>query len=170
MSMRFTGFIAAALLASMLGVAPLGCTDGATAALSPGARGLEGRWITAPSDLAAHGWHQDELTLEADGRFTSVSRGYGLYEGQSRDALSTSRRIEGTYRLEGDRVHFQPRRLIWWDHYESADRAPTSTPYPWKTLFDDANVSVIDGVLVLRYNLYPSDVPVPVRADYTRAR
>lgn len=159
------------LLAGTLGVLLPACSESAVGVrLAPDAAGLAGHWIAPPSDVGTVGWHQSALTLESNGRFASTSSSYGLYEGQDRNAPSAWTRIEGTFRVEGVRLHFAPNRLVWWDRFESPQSAmPRESAYPWGSLFDDATFTVDADMLRLAFNVYPADAPVPVVATYYRA-
>ena len=159
------------LLAVMLGVLLPACSESAVGVrLTADAAGLTGHWIAAPNDVGAVGWHQSTLTLETNGRFASTSSSYGLYEGQHRNAPSSWTRIEGTFRVDGVRLHFEPKRLVWWDQFESpASATPQETAYPWGSLFDDATFTVDGDMLRLAFNVYPADAPIPVVAMYGRA-
>jgi hypothetical protein len=149
-----------------------GCAE-SVAGPATGSTALEivGRWVTSRNNLSAEGWHQGTLTFTIDGRFTSENRMYGLYEGQRRDDLSALTRIEGRYRIERDRLIFEPQRLVWWDHFYGARSGEhVEDPYPWGSLFDDARYYVRDDHLALSYTVSPADAPVPVSAEYTRDR
>ena len=149
-----------------------GCSESVVGARPiPGAPGLTGEWVAERNPVGAVGWHEQKLLLQANGRFASVSSSYGLYEGQRRDDPSAWTRIEGTVRVDGNRLHFSPETMTWWDHFESPDsRATRHAAYPWDSLFDDATVAVNGDILVLSFNVYPADAPVPVTARYSRRR
>ena len=152
--------------------AAAGCresTVGEAAAIT--ATELVGRWVSSRNDLAPAGWHQGILTFTIDGRFTFENRTYGLYEGQQRDDLSAFSRAEGRYSIDRDRLIFDPRRRVWWDHFNGAQsRERVDEPYPWDGLFDDARYSVRDDHFTLSYTIYPADAPVPANVEYTRER
>jgi hypothetical protein len=93
---------------------------------------------------------------------------YGLYESQPPSQLSAFTRIEGSYRVEGDRVVFEPTRLVWWDRFYGATSAESVEPYPWGGIFDDARVSVRGNRLVMQYTTYPADRALPTVAEFTR--
>lgn len=132
---------------------------------------LVGRWVGSRNNLSPEGWHHGSLTFTIDGRFTSENRMHGLYEGQQRDDLSAFTRIEGKYRIERDRLIFEPQRLVWWDHFYGRRSAEhVEEPYPWNGLFDDARYSVRDDHFTMSYTVYPADAPVPAVAEYTRDR
>jgi hypothetical protein len=132
---------------------------------------LVGRWIGSRDDLAPDGWHQSTLTFSIDGRFVWESRMNGLYGGQRRDDLSAFTRAEGTYRIDGDHLIFEPQRLVWWDRfYGAASPEHVEEPYPWSGLFDGATYSVRGDHLEMRFVVYPADAPVPQVAEYTRER
>jgi len=140
-------------------------------ATAGGAAELVGRWVSSRNNLSPEGWHQGSLTFEIDGRFASENRSYGVYEGQQRDDLSAFTRVEGKYRIERDRLIFEPQRLIWWDHFYGAQSAEhVVEPYPWGGLFDDARHSVRDDHLTMSFTVYPADAPVPCVAEYERDR
>ena len=147
-----------------------GCTE---AVLAPrlGSNGtrLATEWIAPPDDIGPVGWYQKRLTLATNGRFTATSSSYGLYEGQQRNDPSAWTRIEGSYRVDGNRIEFTPETMTWWDHFESATHpAPRQSAYPWGTLFDDATFLVKGDTLTLGFNVYPADAAVPVTVRYAR--
>ena len=158
------------------GLAPLlagmGCGESASGpATTMAATELVGRWVGARNDLSPDGWHQSSLTLTIDGRFASENRMYGLYEGQRRDDLSARSRTEGTFRVAGDRLIFDAKRLVWWDRFHGARSAEqVEEPYPWGTIFDDARYSVRGDRLTIHFTVYPADAPVPAVGEYTRER
>ena len=136
-----------------------------------GAAELVGRWVSWRNNLSPEGWHQGSLTFTLDGRFTSENRTYGLYESQQRDDLSAFTRVEGRYRIERDRLIFEPQRLVWWDHFYGARSAEhVEEPYPWGGLFDDARYTVRDDHFTMSFTVYPADAPVPAVAEYERDR
>ena len=133
--------------------------------------GIIGHWVSAPDELSPESWHQSALTFTPDGRFAFESRSYGLYEDQTRDALSAITRTEGRYRIASNRLIFQPKRRVWWDHFEGAQATEhREEPYPWGSLFEDATWVVEQERLTMRFSVAPADVPVPVVAEYVRER
>ena len=50
-------------------------------------------------------------------RVASEACNYGSYPGQAPDEFSGYSRVEGTYSIEGDRLYFHPKRLVWWDRF-----------------------------------------------------
>src|SRR5688572_28251599 len=146
-----------------LAAAMPGCRESAAglATVLP-ATELAGRWVTSRNDLSPAGSHQSSLTFSIDGRFVFENRMYGLYDGQRDSDLSAFTRTEGTYRIDRDRLVFEPRRLVWWDSFYGVRSAENvEEPYPWGSLFDDARFEVTDDHLTLTYTVYPADAPVP---------
>ena len=132
---------------------------------------LVGRWVSARDALSADSWHQSSLTFTIDGRFVFENRSYGLYEGQRRDDLSAWTRTEGVYRIEGDRLSFEPRQLAWWDRFYGVRSAEhVEQPYPWQGLFDDATYTVRDDRFVMEFSVYPADAPLAAVVEFTRER
>jgi hypothetical protein len=149
-----------------------GCRESAAApATIRSATELSGRWMTSRNDLSPDGSHQSTLTFSIDGRFVFENRMYGLYQGQRAVELSAFTRTEGTYRIDRDRLVFEPRRLVWWDQFDGV-RSPehVEQPYPWRSLFDDARFRVRDDRLVMTYIVHPGEKAVPVEVEYTRER
>jgi hypothetical protein len=149
-----------------------GCREsaaGPTTVLS--ATELSGRWVTSRNDLSPGGWHQSALTFSVDGRFVFENRMYGLYEGQRAGDLAAFTRTEGAYRIDRDRLVFEPQRLVWWDRFDGA-RSPehVEEPYPWGGLFDDARFAVQDDHLSMTYTVYPAERGVAAVGEYTRDR
>jgi hypothetical protein len=164
--MRFSSVPTVALLAAVLG----GCSDPVLPeSETRGEVVLAGRWIGARDGLSPQGSHQQELTFAPFGRFVSEHGTFGVYEGQQRDALSAFVRFEGTYRVEGDRLYFQPQRHIWWDRFYGADSPVNARPTS-ESIFDDARFSVRGNTLTLYFTVAPADAPIPVSAQYTRVR
>lgn len=149
-----------------------GCRESAAAPMTAlSATELSGRWLTSRNDLAPDGSHQSALTFSIDGRFVFENRMYGLYDGQVAAELSAFTRIEGVYRIDRDRLVFEPRRLVWWDRFEGAQSPEhVEEPYPWGSLFDDARFEVRDDRLVMTYRVYPGDKGVTAIGEYTRER
>ena len=156
---------------AVLAVMP-GCRESAAAPTTVlSATELSGRWLTSHDDLAPDGSHQSALTFSIDGRFVFENRMYGLYDGQVANDLSAFTRTEGTYRIDRDRLVFEPQRLVWWDRFEGAQsHEHVEEPYPWGSLFDDARFEIRDDRLVMAYRVYPGDEGVPVVGEYTRER
>ena len=149
-----------------------GCGESAAGpAVTVATTDLVGRWIGPRNPLAPEAWHQSTLTFTIDGRFTVENRTHGVYEGESAEVLSAISRIEGTFRIAGDRLIFEPQRLVWWDRFYGA-RSPehVDEPYPWGTIFDDAHYSVAGDHLTMSYTVYPADAPVPAVGEFTRER
>src|SRR5688572_8123 len=121
------------VIVGLLIVALPGCTESVLGVRSnPALATVAGEWLAAPDDIGAVGWYQKTLALSPNGRFASTSASYGLYEGQSRNDPSAWTRIEGRFRIEGNRLHFQPETITWWDQFESATYpAPRHMAYPW---------------------------------------
>jgi hypothetical protein len=134
----------------------------------PASEDLVGSWRTAPEDLSPSGWYQSRLSFNVFGVFESEVRDYGLYPGQDRNALSAYSRIEGTYRVEGDRLIFRTSRMVWWDRFYGA-RSPEQVEEPYHaSLYDDARYTVQGDRLILQYLSYPFDAPVPTSWEFTR--
>ena len=149
-----------------------GCRESAAAPTTVlSATELSGRWLAPRNDLAPDGSHQSALTFSIDGRFVFENRMYGLYDGQVASDLSAFTRTEGTYRIDRDRLVFEPVRLVWWDRFEGA-RSPehVEEPYPWGRLFDDARFEVQADRLVMTYRVYPGDKGLPGVGEYARER
>lgn len=156
---------------TLAGVAT-GCGESAAGpAVTVASTDLVGRWISPRNELAPEAWHQSTLTFTIDGRFTSENRTYGVYDGETAEVLSVISRIEGTYRIAGDRLIFQPRRLVWWDRFYGAlSPERVEEPYPWGSIFDDAHYSIAGDHLTMAYTMYPADTPVAAVGEYARER
>jgi hypothetical protein len=131
---------------------------------------LHGTWISARETLSSRGAYETELEFTAAGRFRAEVRNYLLYPNQ-REPLSSYERTEGTYRVTGDTLVFEPQRLTWWDRFYG-DNSPVHVeePYPYTSLFDGARFVVQSEQLTLRYTSYPADAPVETTAFYARRR
>ena len=137
-------------------------------ATSPGASAIAGRWATTPEGLSPAGSYQSFLTFDGDA-FTSEVRSYGLYPGQRSTELSAYSRTEGTFRVDGERLHFSPLRLVTWDRFNGVTSPErVDSPYPWGSLFDDARFKLRLNRLDLHYTTYPADAPVATSRSYWR--
>ena len=140
---------------------------GCESSTSPSASLLQGRWATTRDALSPAGSHQGFLTF-AGRAFVFEARSFGLYGGQSANDLSAYSRTEGTFRVEGDRVHFSPTRLVTWDRFYGVDSPPlVESPYPG-SLFDNARFTLRFTTLALHYVIYPADAPVETSRIYRR--
>jgi hypothetical protein len=129
---------------------------------------LAGRWATEREGLSPAGSYQSFLAFDG-AAFTFEVRSYGLLHGQRPNDLSAYSRTEGTFRVEGDRLHFLPSRLVTWDgFYGASSPERVESPYPWGSLFDDARFSIRLTRLTLRYLSYPADAPVETTRTFLR--
>jgi hypothetical protein len=129
---------------------------------------LAGRWATEREGLSPAGSYQSFLTFEGP-TFASEVRSYGLLQGQGPNDVSAYSRTEGTFRVEGDRLHFSPTRLVTWDgFYGVTSPERVESPYPWGSLFDNARFSIRLNRLTLQYLSYPADAPVETSRSYWR--
>jgi hypothetical protein len=150
-------------------VLPLALTIACASPTESGSSPLRGTWI-AVENGSPSGYYRRSITFEASGSFTEDFRGFGIYPGQPRNELSAYQRTEGTYQVEGDRLVFQPARLISWDRFYGVN-SPESVyePYPYGTIFDDARYESSGFQLTLHYTVYPADAPEPAVLVFTRA-
>jgi hypothetical protein len=140
-----------------------------SACAEPAADDLIGNWLTAREDLQPASWYQTELSFTPFGVFYSEVRSYELISGQNRDGLSAYSRIEGTYLKEGNRLRFQPRRLVWWDAFYGVG-SPEQVEEPYRApLYDSASYIIQDDRLTLSYLSYPLDAPEPTTREFSRA-
>jgi hypothetical protein len=124
--------------------------------------------VAAVENGSPSGYYRRSLIFEANG-FTSEVRSYGIYPGQPRDELSGYWRTDGTYRVEDDRLVFQPTRIAWWDRfYGATSPEQIREPYPSESIFDDARYEMQGQQLILRFTIYPADAPEPAELVYTR--
>ena len=134
-----------------------------------GPSSLDGSWVSAIENASPSGWYRRSLIFETNGSFTSEFRSYGIYGGQPRNELSGYQRTEGTYQTDGDRLVFQPIRLVSWDRFYGADSPERVTePYPYPGIFDDARYQTQGLRLTLRFTTYPLDAPEPTELVFTR--
>ena len=144
-------------------VATTGCSD----SVAPEHRDLIGNWVSAPVEMQPQGWYRRHFRFTNRGRFVAEVRTYRPYAGQPGDEMSSFTRTEGTYRLDGDRLLFEPERYIWWDGGDSPIRF--LQPYPPGGFFNGAVYTVSAGNLTIHYNAVgAADGPVPTTAVYTR--
>jgi hypothetical protein len=134
-----------------------------------GPASLDGSWVAAVENASPRGWYQRSLTFETNGSFISEFRSYGIYGGQPRNELSGYQRTEGTYQTDGDRLVFQPTKLVSWDRFYGANSPERVTePYPYPSIFDDARYEARRLRLTLRFTIYPADAPEPAVLVFTR--
>jgi hypothetical protein len=158
--MRFPLALGATLLT-------LGCSD--RAPTEPGPQTLKGHWISQRFSLGESDSYEHHLILSPFRSFASEARTYGSYPGQGADEFSGYSRVEGTYSIDGDRLHFHPKRLVWWDlFYGQSSPVQIIQPYPYGTVFDSARFEIVAERLTLRYLSYPLDAPVPTTLELTR--
>jgi hypothetical protein len=132
---------------------------------------LDGTWIAPAENASPSGWYQRSLTFGSNGSFVSEFRSYGIYQGQSRNELSGFSRTEGRYQVDGDRLLFQPARLISWDRFYGVNSpVQVMEPYPYGSIFDDARFAIEGGILILHYTIYPADAAEPAVLTFSPAR
>ena len=151
-----------------------GATACAESVAGPAASHLEteivGQWLSGPDELSPQSWYQTSLTFTIDGRYIFEGRSYGLYEDQDRDALSALRRTEGQYRIAGNRLLFEPQRVVWWDHFEGVNAPLHEEAGSWGRLFDDATFTVNGDRFTMRYSIAPANARIEAVAEYVRQR
>jgi hypothetical protein len=130
---------------------------------------LIGTWKTAPVDLEPSGWYETLLGFSKYGAFESEVRSYGIHPGQDRNELSAYSRIEGTYRIDGDRLSFESNRLVWWEPQFYGSQEQVLEPYRI-SLYDDGRYDLEGERLLLQYTAYPADAPVPASMEFARER
>jgi hypothetical protein len=131
---------------------------------------LVGTWFNYASELTPTGYQRLELSFTASGKFLSDLRTYGNYSGQAGDDLSAFSRIEGSVRVEKDRMSFTPQRLVSWDLAYGPD-APevVQEPYAGDPVYEDASYTLQDDHLTLRYTGSNAGFPVGIILEFTRA-
>ena len=145
----------------------LACSD--RAPTEPGPSVLSGHWISQRFSLGESASYEHHLTLSRFRSFASEARNYGSYPGQGPDEFSGYTRVEGTYRVDGDRLHFHPVRQVSWDlFYGRGSPVEIIEPYPYGTLFDSTRFEIVAERLTLRYLSYPFDAPVVTTLELTR--
>ena len=145
----------------------LACSDRApTEPVSPV---VTGHWVTPRFGLGESASYEHHLILSPFWKFASEARNYGSYPGQGPDDFSGYTRVEGTYRFDGDRLHFRPLRQVSWDlFYGRNSPVEVIEPYPYGTLFDSTRFEVSADRLTLHYLSYPFDTPEATILDLTR--
>jgi hypothetical protein len=152
-------------------VLPLALTVACGGATDVKSSSLSGTWVAPVENASPSGWYRRSITFETSGSFTSEFRSFGVYAGQPRDELSGYQRTEGTYRTEGDRLVFQPTRLISWDRFYGVNSPEqVSEPYPYGTIFDNARYEMTALLLTLHFTVYPADAAEPAVLVFIRAR
>jgi hypothetical protein len=151
-------------------VLPLTLTIACGSPTDSGSSPLHGTWVAGDENASPSGFYRRSITFGTSGAFTSEFRSFGIYSGQPRNELSGYQRTEGTYQVEGDRLVFQPTRLISWDRFYGAN-SPESVyePYPYGTIFEDARYESSGFQLTLHYTVYPAEAPEPAVLVFTRA-
>jgi hypothetical protein len=96
-------------------------------------------------------------------------RSFGLLPGQRPNDLSAYSRTEGLFRVEGDRLHLSPTRLVTWDGFyglTSPERVERLNPEG--SFVDNARFSIRLNRLTLYYLSYPADAPVETTRTFLR--
>jgi hypothetical protein len=127
-----------------------------------------GNW-QADSVGALQDSYERHLTLGADGSFSLLYRYFGVYDNQAYDDLSGFEKVTGSFRVEADRLIFEPQMLLVWDYTFGRD-APTQvyTDYPYDHFYDDARYSIDGETLTIQFTDYPADDPVPTTQLFHR--
>jgi hypothetical protein len=155
------------LLPVIATVLTLGCSD--QAPTEPRPQPLTGHWISQRFALGESASYEHHLTLSPFLKFVSEARNYGSYPGQGPDDFSGYTRVEGTYRVDGDRLQFRPLRQVSWDlFYGQNSPVQVIEPYPYGTLFDGARFEIVAERLTLHYLSYPLDAPVATTLELSR--
>jgi hypothetical protein len=129
---------------------------------------LDGRWATAREVLTPAGSYQSFLTFDGTA-FAWEVRSFGLLPGQRPNDLSAYSRTEGLFRVEGDRLHLSPTRLVTWDGFyglTSPERVERLNPEG--SFVDNARFSIRLNRLTLYYLSYPADAPVETTRTFLR--
>ena len=154
------------LLLAVASLLTLACSDRVT---GPGPQSLSGHWVSQRFHLGPSASYEQHLTFGPFMRFASEARNYGSYPGQGPDEFSGYSRVEGTYGIDGDRLHFHPQRVVEWDlFYGPNSPVEIIQPYPYGTVFDSARFDIAVDRLTLRYLSYPLDAPVATTLELTR--
>jgi hypothetical protein len=128
----------------------LACSD--RAPTGPGPQALTGHWISQRFGLGESASYEHHLILSPFMRFASEARNYGPYPGQGPEEFSGYTRVEGSYSIDGVRLHFHPQRLVWWDLFYGKDwPVQVVQPYPYGTLFDSTRFEITADRLTLHY-------------------
>jgi hypothetical protein len=155
------------LFAALATLLTLACSD--RAPTEPGSQTLTGHWISQRFSLGGSASYEHHLTLSLHSRFVSEARHFWSYPGQGPDEFSGYNRVEGTYSIDRNRLHFHPVRLVWWDlFYGKNSPVQVIQPYPYGTLFDGTRFEMVADRLTLRYLSYPADAPVATTLELTR--
>lgn len=133
----------------------------------PEVASLVGSWMTASQPLQPQGGMQQTLYLTDDGHFVARVYDFGLYAGRSARDMSAAITTGGRYRVEGDRIVFQPDSLVTWDSVYQRE-ALVQKPYPYTSYYDDAHFVLDGNRLTLVYLTYPADAPVSTQQTFTR--
>lgn len=133
-------------------------------------RDVLGDW-QADSTGTSQESYERHLTLGADGSFSLLHRSFGVYDNQSADELSGFERVTGSFRIESDRLIFEPQMLLLWDYTFGRD-APTQvyTDYRYDHFYDDTHFTIDGETLTLHFTDYPADEPVSSTQVFQRAQ
>lgn len=134
----------------------------------PRAAGLAGDWTTEREALRPGGSRESRLSLAGDGRFVSESRAYGVYPGQAAEQLSSTSRVAGGYRADGDRLLFRAESLTTYDTFGGREETRVQDPYPYGAVYEGATFRVEGDRLTLTYTTYPADAPVRTSRQFRR--
>ncbi len=126
---------------------------------------LLGAWRNTTS-LQPAGSMERVLIFGADGRFELRIVSRGLY-GQPASQLSATSTVTGAYTHAGDRVLLQGESRTDWDSVYYLDAITTDLH---NATVLDARFDIQGDELVLYYDSYPADTPVPTTMRLTRIK
>jgi hypothetical protein len=125
-----------------------------------------GEWLTTyPSNDGAH--TETRMKFGADGSYSSELLWIGFY-GLPAGEVTGYVRMQGQYRLEGDRLMLRITRAEQWQKYAVGENPSVSTPRPvWG---ENGTLAVEGDQLIHTYVSAPADAPETFTEVYRRER
>lgn len=127
---------------------------------------LLGAWEFSEA-ISSGGYYTHELIF-TENKFVSRTTSYGVYPGSSPQSVSAGTEINGTYRVEDNKLFFNPASLTTWDSFYENPGPHVQRPYPYGSIFDDCRFEIVENQLTLTYLSYPAEAPVTTKRIFKR--
>lgn len=121
-------------------------------------------------NISSGGRYVVRLSFNHDLKFVEKITNYGLYPGDDTQSLSAWSEIDGTYRIEDNKLIFSPKSLTTWDSFYSNPGPTVIRPYPYGSIFDDCTYRIETSILTLTYLTYPADAPIVTTRSFIRKK
>jgi hypothetical protein len=154
------------LAAALFGTAGCSQVDDLLPEVTAPSVNVVGEWlITYPANEGAH--TENRMKFGADGSYSSELLWIGFY-GLPADEVTGYLRMQGQYRLEGDRLMLRITRAKQWQKYAAGPNPSVGTPEPaW---WENGTLAVEGDRLIHTYVSAPADAPETFTEVYRRER